>query len=131
MHRRESYIIFDVLGDLGGVIEILVFLFGIFLLPVSEYSFNMSAISRLYYVKSKDHTEFFDKQSTLISDIENRSLNNSSEDKTYENPKLSTLNELKLFTINYICCCFKKLYRQKGIDKIYNHKFNKSKYLDE
>lgn len=92
LHRRESYIIFDVLGDLGGVIEILVFIFGIFLLPISEYSFNMSAISRLYYVKSNDHPEFFDKQSPLISDIENHNVNNSNLDKTYENPKLSNSN---------------------------------------
>lgn len=44
LHRRESYIIFDVLGDLGGVLEILIYLFGMILLPISEYAFNMAAI---------------------------------------------------------------------------------------
>jgi len=53
LHRRESYIIFDVLGDLGGVLEFLVFFFGMIMLPMSEYSFNMSAFTKLYLVKSK------------------------------------------------------------------------------
>ena len=53
LHRRESYIIFDVLGDLGGVLEFLVFFFGMIMLPMSEYSFNMSAFKKLYLVKSK------------------------------------------------------------------------------
>jgi len=59
LHRRESYIIFDVLGDLGGVLEFLVFFFGMIMLPVSEYSFNMSAFKKLYLVKSKVNSELF------------------------------------------------------------------------
>ena len=57
LHRRESYIIFDVLGDLGGVLEFLVFFFGMIMLPMSEYSFNMSAFKKLYLVKSKASQE--------------------------------------------------------------------------
>ena len=35
----------ELVGDLGGVLEILILIFGVMLLPISEHSFVIKAIS--------------------------------------------------------------------------------------
>ena len=42
-YTRQVYGILDLLGDLGGVTEVIMICFGIFLFPISEHSFNMKA----------------------------------------------------------------------------------------
>lgn len=41
---RKIYGFFDLIGDLGGVIEVFLVFFGLFIYPISEYSFDMKAI---------------------------------------------------------------------------------------
>ena len=48
----------DLLGDLGGITEILCFMLGIFLFPISEFSFIMSAAKKMFFVRTKDETLF-------------------------------------------------------------------------
>ena len=38
--------------DLGGVMEVIIFVFGIFLFPVSEFSFIMKALQKLYLART-------------------------------------------------------------------------------
>lgn len=40
---REVYDILGVLGDLGGIFELSMIIFGFFLFPISEYSFYLKA----------------------------------------------------------------------------------------
>lgn len=51
-HSRKSYMFFDLLGDLGGVRELFIISFGIFLLPISEHSFVMKAAKYLFFART-------------------------------------------------------------------------------
>ena len=51
-HERFVYALMDLMGDLGGVMEVLIFIGGLMLVPYSEFSFNMSLIEALYKVKT-------------------------------------------------------------------------------
>ena len=53
-HERRVYDFLDLLGDLGGVFEIILFVIGLMVYPVSEYSFYLKALSELFLVKTMD-----------------------------------------------------------------------------
>ena len=57
-HERVIYSFLDLLGDLGGVTEIIMVVFGIFLFPISEHSFHTSALKRMFMAKTKDDNLF-------------------------------------------------------------------------
>ena len=57
-HIRYIYGLLDILGDLGGVTEVIMLLFGFFLFPISEHSFILQALRRLYKARTKDDTIF-------------------------------------------------------------------------
>ena len=44
LHERAVYGFLDLLGDLGGVMEIILLCFGIFLSPLSEFAFTLKSI---------------------------------------------------------------------------------------
>ena len=46
------------MGDLGGVIEVLLIVFNIIFLPMSEHSFNLKAIKKLFLARTKDDALF-------------------------------------------------------------------------
>ena len=54
MHERTRYGFFDLLGDLGGVKELIAISFGIFLTPISHFSFTVDLASRLFRARTKD-----------------------------------------------------------------------------
>lgn len=58
VHERVVYSFLDLLGDLGGVTEIITLAFGIFLLPISEHSFYVAALKKMYMARTKDDTLF-------------------------------------------------------------------------
>jgi hypothetical protein len=51
------------IGSIGGVIDILIFIFSFFAVPFSEFSFFISAIKNLYMIKvsNKKHLTLFKK----------------------------------------------------------------------
>lgn len=53
-----NYTIMSLLRDFAGIFELLLVIFGFFLLPVSEYSFNMWAGRRLYFGSTTDQKVF-------------------------------------------------------------------------
>ena len=53
----------DLIGDLGGVMEILTVLCGFFIFPISEHSFILKALESLYLGRTKDKRLF--KRSNL------------------------------------------------------------------
>ena len=55
-HSREVYNILDLIGDLGGVLEVIIFVFGVFLFPISEFSFVMKALEKLYLARTSHST---------------------------------------------------------------------------
>ena len=46
------------MGDLGGVLEVLIGFLGVLLFPISEHSFIMKALSILYLARTKDKHVF-------------------------------------------------------------------------
>jgi hypothetical protein len=44
-YEREVYNLVDLIGELGGVVEILVFVYGILIFPISKQSFTLEAAS--------------------------------------------------------------------------------------
>jgi hypothetical protein len=52
--KREIYDVLGLIGDLGGVSDIFVLLLGLFIFPISEFSYNLKALQKLYLVSTKD-----------------------------------------------------------------------------
>jgi len=57
-HVREAYNLMDLIGDLGGVLELMALLFSFIISPISEFSFFLKALEKLYLVKTKDNNFF-------------------------------------------------------------------------
>lgn len=53
-HTRKIYCLIDLLGDLGGVTEVIMLMFGFFLYPISEHSYITRATQRLYLARTQD-----------------------------------------------------------------------------
>jgi hypothetical protein len=46
------------MGDLGGVMEVMIIVFGFFMQPVSENNFIIAAISKIYMARTSDNNLF-------------------------------------------------------------------------
>lgn len=57
-YTREIYNFLDLLGDLGGVTEVLMLIFGFFLFPISEHAFNLQSAKRFFLAKTEDEQLF-------------------------------------------------------------------------
>lgn len=53
LHTRSVYGLFDILGELGGIQLILQSAAMIFICPLSEFTFIIKAISKLFMVRTK------------------------------------------------------------------------------
>lgn len=53
---------FDLLGDLGGVTEVIMICFGFMLYPISEHSFYLKAFKKLFLAKTADENIFIKKK---------------------------------------------------------------------
>jgi hypothetical protein len=56
MHQREVFNILDLLGELGGVLEVITIIFFFIAAPVAEHSFYMQLFDQLYLAKTKNRT---------------------------------------------------------------------------
>lgn len=112
-----------VLGDLGGIIEVIMIIFGFFLFPVSEHSFYLSAGRLLYFARTKDEQmftksndpELTDKLEKYLDPQKFKSANNKlmHEIKKHHIIRLSLWDNARLFMANIMslfCCdfCWKK-----------------------
>ena len=59
-HKRKIYDIVALLGDLGGVTEVITLVMGILLFPISESSYNMMSSKRMFLARTKDTNLFED-----------------------------------------------------------------------
>ena len=62
MHLREVYSFIDILGDLGGVLEVIMVVMGGLLLPIAEHHFTLQAAKRIFMAKSSDPKLFLSKK---------------------------------------------------------------------
>ena len=61
IHQRETYNLLDLAGDLGGILEIVTTILGVFALPVSEFSYYLVAIKHLFRARAKEGNQLFEK----------------------------------------------------------------------
>ena len=57
-HYREVYTSIDALGDIGGIIEIILIVFGTIFLPIARHSFYLRASRFMFFARSKDSSLF-------------------------------------------------------------------------
>jgi len=57
-YSREIYNYWDLLGDVGGVMEVFQVFFGFLILPISYHNFVIKATSKLFEAKTKDEGLF-------------------------------------------------------------------------
>lgn len=50
---RFAFTLFNALEDYGGILEVIISFFGIFVMPYTGLNFNMTAMSQFYLVRSK------------------------------------------------------------------------------
>ena len=74
-HKRRIYDIVAVLGDLGGVTEVMMLAMGCLLYPISQSSYKMMSTKRMFIARTKND-ELFDeaseekKKKFFLSDME-------------------------------------------------------------
>ena len=51
-HERKIYNIIDIIGDLGGTLEIFTSLIAIFIIPISYFGFTLKALKKLYLART-------------------------------------------------------------------------------
>ena len=56
--RRQAYSLLDVLGDIAGMFELISAVLGLVLYKVSEHSFQLKALNRLFLVSTEDAALF-------------------------------------------------------------------------
>ena len=57
-HTREAYDVTDLIGDLGGVLEVMISFIGIFLFSISRHSFSLKILEKLFLARSNDKKIF-------------------------------------------------------------------------
>ena len=57
-HSRRIYSLLDVLGDFGGLNEVIMSVLALLLSPWVEFQFNLKALQKLYLVKTRRTDQF-------------------------------------------------------------------------
>ena len=65
-HEREIYGFLSVLGDFGGVAQVVETVVMLLISPIAAHNFNLKAISKLYMAKTKDLTLFRSKKNRKV-----------------------------------------------------------------
>jgi hypothetical protein len=108
LHTREAYGFLDLIGDLGGVLEVLVGFLGFFMMPLSEHSFVLKALNKMFLARTYD-TNLFKKpkrkhkkknpQPTEVPEAL-KGTEIEQEVQMHYQIKLSTFNSVVLFIYN-------------------------------
>jgi len=56
--ERKAYAFLDFMGEIGGVSGVIILFLGIFIFPISKFSFYMKAISKVYLARTTDSNLF-------------------------------------------------------------------------
>ena len=58
LHSRSGYGMLEIIGDLGGVMEVFLFCLAIIVRPFAVFSFNMKALQKMFLAKTFDNKLF-------------------------------------------------------------------------
>ena len=64
-HSRAIYSFLDLLGDLGGVTEVMMIVFSFFLYPISEHSFVVKAMKKLFIARTRENGIFMEPKAKV------------------------------------------------------------------
>ena len=59
VHEHHVYNLLQMIGDLGGVKEIIVSIIGFFIMPLSTFAFQLKAFERLYFARTHSGKQIF------------------------------------------------------------------------
>ena len=82
MHLRQVYGLLDILGDLGGVLEVIMVVMGALLMPIAEHHFTLQAAKRIFMAKTTDPKLFLNKKYGNCNQDVNEKLIKYTEPKT-------------------------------------------------
>ena len=110
-HTREVYGILGLLGDLGGVTEVIMICFGFFLYPIAEHSFTLKATSKLFMARTADDNLFSKKVGKYTDELKMPSSAKNDENVMQEIRKhrkigLKPIDNVLLYLANSFGVCF-------------------------
>mmetsp|Transcript_1880 Transcript_1880/g.2596 ORF Transcript_1880/g.2596 Transcript_1880/m.2596 type:complete len:210 (-) Transcript_1880:575-1204(-) len=125
-HMRQIYGALDLLGDLGGVYEIITLVLAIQMLPISRHSFVLKATKKMYKGRTKDPGLFkIDKKPKYLPASAYK-VDDKVKKEQNKNRKISIrlLDSLLLYFTNSVFgrfCCLGMCWRNKQkFQKLYN-----------
>jgi hypothetical protein len=107
-HERSVYGFLAMIGDLGGVTEIIMLLFGFFLFPIAEFSFNIKAMKKWFLLATTDDNLVEKKCSenkVIVDDIDLPKMQKREISK-HKKIKISTEDQIKLYLSRVFSSCF-------------------------
>jgi hypothetical protein len=124
VYSRESYALIHLIGDLGGVTDIIVTFIGLFVSPYSSMSFRLKQIQEIFLVKTNKMTKPMkvpkDKKKKLQKLKQKVPSNHHNAFRGLSYAKFSTLDCLILALKNSLCCGWKCFLtkREKKIQRL-------------
>lgn len=106
-HSREAYGTLDLLGDLGGVTEVIMIVFGFLIYPISEHSFTLKAAKKMFLARTTDETLFVSRPQDFekINDAkEFFSKRTAAEIGKHRKIRVRTFDNFSLFMANFLGC---------------------------
>lgn len=119
-HSRRVFGWFDLLGRLGGITNVMMILFGIFVYPISEHSYILKAAKKLFIARSRDENLFKEDPRQEIS-VKGYTTKIQKELDLHRAIKLSTKDNMCLYFANRMGCCFPSCLwgKKKKFQKLY------------
>jgi hypothetical protein len=117
MHSREMSGVIELVGTIGGVVYVVMTIFGAVIDPISKHNFILNASKQLFLARTK--TEGICKAMPKTSSKYNKKIKKAIKDD--KEIVISPANSIKLFLANNLCGLFKKpiMKHQKKFQKLY------------
>lgn len=107
-YNREVYNFLSILGDLGGVMEVIDVIIGFFILSISEFCYNLEVIGKLFFARTNDNDLLMTNSDKKykIQGLKSLSKKANKEMQLHRAIKLRLCDQFKLFcSLKYSCCC--------------------------
>ena len=124
-HKREIFNAIDLVGELGGVIEIFIITFSVFLGPISYFSFILKATKALFLARTDDHQMFKPSTTNDFSKGQTESSKIQQELDIHRIIRISNSNKFKLYLYTTLGKCFPQKLWSKG--KEYSRLYSEGK----
>ena len=131
-HKRKVYDVVALLGDLGGVTEVLMLVMGFLLFPISESSYNIMSTKRLFLARTKESNLFVQGDKTCKK---GKFLGNQNMPKGIRDKLKKEIDKHRYVRMNYKDKICYYLYNQLGwlffCNKCWKNQDKITKLIDE